>query len=292
MTRVVAVLVAVGLIVGAVLVRRAIDEDSGDDRSGPGETTALVLVCATELRAACETLDVEIRIEDAAVTADALARDTIDLDLWAVPAPWPEIVDDTRQRAGLEPLFGETTPVARSPLVAVGPEALDGCGWRCLGDRAADDLDLGARAATSGLGLLQSGALATGWFTTNDFATNDFDAAFSSWLAAIAAATTETDEPVTRLLQSQAFFDVALSFEAEAQTAFEGASEDRRAGLALLYPAPVAYLDVLVVDVGGGAGEQPSRLGAALTDAGWQSPSDDGPNLPRAGVLVALRDLL
>lgn len=295
MKRVIALVVAIGLIVGAVLIRRAIDDDTTATPSARPRGVDLVLVCAVELRDACEALDdVTVRIEDAAVTAAALSAGPSDVDAWAVPAPWPAIVDDTRARAGLEPLFDTgVEPVATSPIVAIGPVDLHGCDWRCIGDRANDDLDFGAPASSSGVGLLQVGALATGWFGTSDFATNDFDPAFTQWLQGIAAATTVTDEPVTRLLQSRAFFDVALSYQAEASPAFDTASEDRRAGLDLLYPAPVAYLDVLVVGIGGAPGDLASTIGESLVaEHGWQPIADEPNNLPRAGVLVALRDLL
>jgi hypothetical protein len=295
MTRIIAVVVAVGLIIGAVFVRRALDDDGGSSDPS-GEPVALV--CALELAPACRAVadeddDVEVTIEDAAVTAAALVGGTADIDVWAVPAPWPAMVDDTRVRAGREALFSsDDAPVARSPLAVVGPEDLADCGWRCLGDRAASGLDLGGPATSSGLGALHLGAFATGWFGSNDFATNDFDPAFTAWLDGVVSATAVTDQPVTRLLQSRAFFDVALSFEADAQAQLDAASADRSAGLALLYPAPVAYLDVLVVGLDGDAGDLPDTLGAALVDAGWQAPSLDGNGLPRPGVLLALQEVV
>jgi hypothetical protein len=295
-TRIVAVVVAIGLIVGAVFVRRALDDD-GNGSSDPTTDDPVALVCAIELERACNALDeddVEVTIEDAADTAAALVGGTAEVDVWAVPAPWPAMVDDARVRAGLAALFStDDAPVARSPLAIVGPDELVDCGWRCLGDRAASGLDLGGPAPSSGLGALQVGAFATGWFGTDDFATNDFDAAFTTWLDGVVSATVVTDQPVTRLLQSQAFFDVALSFEADAQAQLDGASADRSEGLALLYPAPVAYLDVLVVGVGDAeAGDVPEALGAALLDVGWQPPSPDGNGLPRPGVLLALQEVV
>jgi hypothetical protein len=101
---------------------------------------------------------------------------------------------------------------------------------------------------------------------------------------------------VTRLLQSRAFFDVALSFEAEAKAALASASADRKAGLALQYPAPMAYLDVVAVTVGTDRGgdviDLRSRMARALVDLGWQGPEQAPNGLPKAGVLVALQDLV
>ena len=295
MSRIVAVAVAVLLVVVAVVVRGRLDY-GGD--GGEARTVGAVRVfCATELRAACASLggDVDVTVEDAAATAARLqdATATPALDVWAVPAPWPSIVDETRTTAGLAPLFGAGgATVARSPIVLVGPEALGDCDWRCLGDRARTDLSVGGRGVRSGLGTLTVAAAAAGWFGGTDFATNDFDPAFTSWLDGLFEDLEVDDAPVTRLLQSRAFFDAALSFEAEAAPALDAASDDRKAGLALLYPAPVAYLDVVVVGAGDvDAGSVADDLGPALTDAGWGPPGDGTSTLPRPGVVVALRGL-
>ena len=302
MSRVVAVVVAVGLIVGAILFRQAIDEDDGG--TNPEGRPTIEVACAEEVRDACENLGFgaryDIVVEDAALTATGLsvpAGPTV--DIWVVPAPWPGIVDDNRVRAGHEPLFDDATVehVGRSRLGILGPEDLDGCDWRCIGDRVgAGDLRVGGRAAGTALGTLHLGALATGWFGTADFATNDFDGAFTTWLSSAVDAVATDAQPATRLLQSRAFFDAALTFEAEAAPALAAASEDRSAGLALLYPAPVASLDVVVVDVDGAlddaADDLPSSIAAALADRGWQPGSDEPSGLPRPGVLIALGGLL
>lgn len=303
MNRVVAVLAALGLIVGAIFVRRSLDGNGdGDGQVTDGKPTTMHVVCAEELRTACEALGFgprfDIDIEDAAVTADKLQQEGASdvLDIWAVPHPWPDIIDDARTRAGLTPLFADaSTVVGSSRLVAVGDPSLDGCDWKCLGERGAGGLRLGSRPlATSGLGVLTVGAAAAGWFGGPSFATNDFDPAFDRWLAGFVGATEETANPVTQLLQSRAFFDVALSFEAEAGPALENASPDRTEGLALLRPAPAASLDAVVVTAPNGLASESDDLAAslqqALAAAGW-SHSPTGPNgLPSPGVLIALRD--
>jgi hypothetical protein len=251
-------------------------------------------VCAEDFAAACPAMvgDFDVLVQDPAATADALSKpDGGDvLDAWVVPSPWPAIVDDNRQRAGLEPLFGaDPAPVARSAIVAVGPEDLADCDWRCLGDRAGDDLTLGGRSFESGLGTLTFAAAVAGWFGSADFAANDLDGEVLPWASGLVDALEQYDDPVTRLLQSRAFFDVALSYEAEAKAALDAATPDRKAGLALLYPSPVAYLDVLVV------GSAPGLVAVAtdvLRARGWTAPGDGPSGLPRAGVIVALRELV
>jgi hypothetical protein len=297
-SRIVAVLVALGLILGAVVVRNAID-DGGGDGSSDGPTSGVVrVVCSTEVYAACASLSptrYEVRSEDAPQTAAALvAGGDPGFDVWIAPRSWPGVVDDARSRAGSTALFADdASPVARSPLVTVGGDTGDSCDWKCVG---AGSFSMGAAAPTSGLGTIELGAAAVGWFGRPDFATNDFDAAFRSWLASFTARITTNDRPVTTLLQSRAFFDVALSFEAEARTALDEASPDRKAGLSLQYPAPMAYLDVVAVDV------DPNRarvaagvartVGSLLFARGWQEPASTSDGLPKPGVLTALRDLL
>lgn len=297
MSRIVAALVAIGLILGAVVVRNAID-DGGDSGNG-GPTSGVVrVVCSTEVYAACASLSpsrYEVHSEDAAQTAsDLIVGGDPDFDVWIAPRSWPGVVDDARTRAGSAASFADgASPVARSPLVTVGGDAVASCDWRCVG---AGSFSVGGAAPTSGLGTIELGAAAAGWFGRADFAANDFDAAFRSWLASFTSRIETNDRPVTTLLQSRAFFDVALSFEAEARTALDEASPDRKAGLSLQYPAPMAYLDVVAVDV------DPARarvaagvartVGSLLFARGWQEPASTPDGLPKPGVLTALRDLL
>ena len=101
---------------------------------------------------------------------------------------------------------------------------------------------------------------------------------------------------MTTLLQSRAFFNAAMSTEADARSQLDAASADRKAGLSLQYPAPVAYVDIVAVDV------DPARarvaagvartVGALLESRGWKAPASTPDGLPRPGVLAALRDLL
>lgn len=302
MNRVFAVAVAVLLIVGAVIVRGVIDDDEDGGNGNPDGRTTMRVVCAEELRDACEGLGFgarfEIEIEDAADTAARLATATAaDIpDIWAVPAPWPAIVDDTRVRAGRQALYSATPDVlASTRLAAVGPESLAGCDWSCIGERAGTSVRVGTRPlASTGVGVLTLGAAAAGYFGGPQFATNDFDPTFDRWLAGFTGAVTDSAGPVLQLLQSRAFFDVALSYEAEAAAALDAASVDRKQGLALLYPAPVVTLDAVVV-LGPGAsssdaGDLRSALGESLLTTGWSEPSTAPSGLPSAGVITALRE--
>jgi len=279
-SRLLALVGAIAMIVVAIVVRGAIDDDDGGGRAG-GDGGERVVVCVTELRTYCPSDGI---VEDAGRTADRLAGGE-DVDAWLTFDPWPSIVDDARTRAGLEPLFLERTGLASSPLVAVGPADRGDCDWACL---ASDpDLRVGSRPFdTSGLGLLHLGAIASGVVGTPAFATNDLVPEVRSTLARTIESTEASGDPVRQLLQSRAFFDVALSVQAEAQPALDAASADRRAGLALLYPAPVANA---VVVAAGDARLLPG-VSADLMAAGWGDGGVDAA-LPSFGVLAALRGL-
>ncbi|MEA3019003.1 MAG: hypothetical protein QOI47_527, partial [Actinomycetota bacterium] len=232
--------------------------------------------------------------EDATVTADRLSSGGgPGFDVWVVPEPWPEMVDAVRARGGLPPLFPQHAgPVASSPLVSITSSTAR-CDWKCVGTGASR---IGAVAPTKSLGLLELGAAASGHLGRADFAANDFDAAFQSWVTSFTGRIEATDQPTTRLLQSRAFFDIAITFEVEGHRELARASADRKAGLTLQYPAPVAHLDVVIVDVGAALADRardvPGALGAALRAEGWQAPDATPSGLPKAGVLVALRALV
>ncbi len=154
MKRVLAVLVAVGLIAGAYVLRTRVirpDEDPDVAGSETPDVTAppeagLVVVCATELGDACRELaDADVRVESAGATADALVAlargQSPDFAVWVTGASWPGLVDELRRAAGLPALFPSEMPViARSRLALAieegRQEALEAVcaevAWDCL----------------------------------------------------------------------------------------------------------------------------------------------------------------
>lgn len=109
MRSVLALVLAVAMIAGALVIRGG----RGGDAGLLGGDDTLSVVCASELEAACRALgdDVEVVVEPAGVTAASLsaADATVDADAWLTLAPWPEIVAGNRQRAGLDTL-SDTAP--------------------------------------------------------------------------------------------------------------------------------------------------------------------------------------
>lgn len=163
MKRLLAVLGAVAMIGGAVLVRGALTGDDGDGGgggNGSGGDGSTHLICATELADACAALaeedgDVTFDVEPAGDTAERLVdpafrADEADFDGWLTLQPWPALVELRRDLANQGAVLGETSDVlATSPLDIVGPsDRLDAlvsgvCDasegdplWRCFGDNA------------------------------------------------------------------------------------------------------------------------------------------------------------
>src|SRR5438094_9728006 len=105
--RALAAIVAVGMVVGALLVRSRLD----DNRQRKG--TVLRLVCVEELEQACDAIKadpgskVEVTIEPAGDTEARLVKPGLaDVDGWLVPAPWAGLVDGLRKRNPLPARFG------------------------------------------------------------------------------------------------------------------------------------------------------------------------------------------
>lgn len=132
--RIAALVLAAGLVAVAFVVRDR--RSGGGTDAGPGTSAGpttpggtnpsgtFTLVCASELRAACDAAalgaKVTVRVESAGTTAAALATAadprTV-LDAWLTVDPWPAIVDGRRLAGGLGGIFGaDTAPLAHSPV--------------------------------------------------------------------------------------------------------------------------------------------------------------------------------
>jgi hypothetical protein len=290
---------ALALIVAAVLVRDALDEDGGSaGGSSAGQDTTVV--CPTELADPCEVLedDVTVRVEPASITADGLTTaadaDEADADVWLAPAPWAEVVADARERAGAPALVGEPSAViARSPVVVAmwndRAAALErgACGepveWRCLGDVADRPWDavggesawgrvnVGLTDPETATGLVVLGGAASGYFDTADYAANDLDGEFSGWLGALGAQSGAAAADVVNqmLTRGPGQFSAVGALEADALGA---AGRD---GVRVIYPAPVATADLVAIPIGdaeAAAGDIAGNgdLRRALADAGWR----------------------
>ncbi|MGI8685699.1 MAG: hypothetical protein ACR2MO_11550 [Acidimicrobiales bacterium] len=315
--RVLAVLVAVAMVTGALFVRGDLDDD--DDA---GSSSSLRIVCATELAAVCEALDedggnrVDTQVEAAATTADRLTGLAPGLqpplDGWLVTAPWPAIVAEARDRAGREPFLVAGDVLARSPAVlavradrnevlgaACGGEA----GWKCLGEVAGKawtelpggkaewgKVKPGHPPVPTVAGLTVLGSATVGYFggTTNLSLTELEDSGFQTWLRRLEQARPEGGaSPFLTLLQRPSAFDAVGVLEAEAGPALLTARAPKPV---LLYPEPVATADVVLATTDGRPGDRLAELVSgttarrALADAGWRVEGEK----PAAGIKTSV----
>jgi hypothetical protein len=148
--RLLAVLLAVGLIVGAILLRRAIDGD--DDDSEPVTTSEsdgpTEIWCLDELRAACEAAyasddDVALEVMSMQRSFDRMVGGDVPAG-WVTFAPLPDMAKElSRGNGRVDPT--DSTLLASTPMVVASkPEQAqvlttacpDPTIWRCIGDHA------------------------------------------------------------------------------------------------------------------------------------------------------------
>lgn len=311
--RILAALAATGLVVGAVVVRRAIDDDPGDD-AGPVTTATEetdgdgpTVACIADLDAVCAALDTDrwqVRTESWTATLTAAAGGTPP-DLWITVAPLSGLLTDA----------GEPVAVASTELIEVSrtdrSAVLTGtCGtddlWSCVGAAAGEPwTELGGAAgwgsvlpgfadpAASAVGVLSLGAAAADYFGTEAFGSTQIesDDGFFGWFTRLAGSVPDdaTADPLALLLRRPS----AVNVVATTAAAFATLAGARAAEFTTAYPGPMARADAVVVATG--ERDVPDELVAELqdllTENGW-GPAIAGPNpLPSANTLVRLRSL-
>jgi hypothetical protein len=317
---VLAFVAAVAMVVGALAIRSSMDDggDTGANRSG-----ALELVCATELRQACELIDatqdgVNVTVEAATITADRLKsidRDKAEIDGWLAPGPWGELVNASRGPGTGELFAPSDAALARSPFVlAVWKDkraqlaCADPVDLGCLGDAVITrGFRLGAAADDQAEGVLGDAALGAGHIKNPNFATNDLgETDLADWLTGVDAGVDSVGRnPGGRSFAEMLAFGPAVAdgfLSTEAAVGPQLARAAKRNLLDLIQVAPVATADVQFAPSLGERGRRlaeivrSDRVRDALRSTGWRVtgdarplPKDDG--LPSAGVLQALRNV-
>lgn len=306
--RLFALLVAVGLVVGALWVRGdlSLAVPTGDGQQPAG---TIRVVCARELEPACADLEGqglgEISTQDVERTTAALAEETgPSFDAWLTLQPWPQLARDRRE-AGLDPLLGDDSAVlARSRvLVAVWSERAEvldaSCGaeltWSCVGDNAASSwADLGGeerwgplkagfnRPGEQAEGLLSLAQASGSYFDTGAFTSRQLQSpGYFAWLAQLSAAVrgASAQTPLdTMLTTGPASFDLTGVLEAVASQRMQRAAQ-RASGLELREAGPAMTADVVVVGVGE-AGQQAADAIAGpapevLARHGWRVEGEE-----------------
>jgi hypothetical protein len=306
--RLLALVGALVMIVAAVVVRVAVieDDDEGTSVDVGGGGGDLRVICATELRAACDALadDADVTVEPAGETearlAAASAGDDPGVDVWITFAPSAQIVRDTRERARLDPVLGpDVGPVARTPLVVTARRDRAAvlerhCGevtWTCIGDVAGQPWEeIGGQPAWgvvrpahrepvgSATGLLVLGHAVGSFLATPergaddvsrlDWETND---AFPAWFQRLEQSVPDDAfqprrDPFAQWLQLR-----GIGYDVVGTTEAEAVpgiarARDLRDDATVLYPAPMATADVVLAPVGDAA-EDATRIRERVSDA-------------------------
>ena len=299
MKRLLALVVAVGLVVGAWMLRdRVIDKDETRGTRTPDD--APTLICATVVRAACQQLAerglVEIiRTEDPGLTLDGLKVDKpFEADGWLVSQPWPGMADATDRSIG-----SISAAIARSPAVLVVPDrrptGLDcpqGVEWSCVVPFAESSPNFAYGTKNTTGGLLARHGIATGLIGRTDYASNDFE--FTDGFTGRFGAVERTARAVTSGRIGNLVNTIQTAAGSYSAVAVLGAdARELNDRFEALTPTPEITADVVLAG-------HPDRfdlddIGDALFATGWLRSGDNAPGgsngLPNPGVMVALRDL-
>lgn len=300
--RLVALVVAIGLVVVAVVIRRAIDDDTAtvstvntpatDQPTAPG--TGKVL-CASDLGRLCDELD--LQKEAPAETLKKIRSGDVTFDTWVTAAPWADLANASTNVFGKLP-----KPVAASPLQFYVVQAKTGdvtqaCGaapnWACVTAPGTRNFFAYDNPVTTTAGLLSLVQLAASVVKTTDFGTNDF-AQFESVVASIKRAQSISPSVDSALVDNgvQGFAAAAIvtAIEAVATKQSEAAQLKNK-----YLPAPATPLvaaELLVVTRAGvKAAIGNDRVKSEALKLGWKEDVPGRSTLPAADVLVQLQAL-
>ena len=303
MRRVLAVLGAVAMIVTAVGVRRAIENDDGED--GANADDKVVIMCADDLETYCAAFGdaVEVRVSTAAATAAAIRAGSLpeDVDGWVTSSAWLELLGDDADALG-DPERLATSPIGVAALAdragalddLCGRQPLWGClsasagaSWAELGQDVPGRLAVGIPSADTAIGLPVLTSVAAGSLGGVGFASNDFDADFRAQLASLVAASGGTDrDPVRTMVTQRGKYSAAGAPQARV-------AELRNDAVVLLDASPEVLATIVVVHVRGGD-DLPNTgpVRDALVAERWAAAN--GPDVPLAlkdGVMSALHEV-
>jgi hypothetical protein len=304
LAKLLAVVAAAAMIGGALWIRSRGDDDKDESSNRQGGRTFRV-VCVTELDTICHLLQrqgIDVEVEEAGTTADALAQGVPGYDAWITIAPWPEMVDVVRKQPEnqQDEVFDDVVPLASSDLVLLlaAKNLSSGCGWDCVVDASGQQQEIGIPSDDSGLGPQIIANAFSSHHGSTDFSRDDFASGTGKqWLDRLLAFPPASDAERRMATEGPAAYIAAGTTEQEARPAIDSPAGSKR-GLQLGSPELVARADVVVATVTGRPGTQQlvDRLAGqnarqVFTRAGWTAPAADGPTgLPAADLLVALRE--
>ena len=325
-----ALILAVGMIFGSLMLRNSLDTKSQTSNASGGSNSvdpdkAFRLTCASDLEVVCKGLEganpaLTVTIEQAGITADRLTAlaDGGDpgFDAWLTVGPWAEIVQDNRSftaNAG-EVLETPSAVLASSSADIVtlktDEQALtDSCGgaitWKCLGENQSlpQPQSIGMPSPNTGAGLAVLADATNSYFSADDYSAADFeDPAFISWFSQL------TKNPQNSQLGAQTVLVRALTAAGTYTTVGALSSEvaslptsSRRFGVisppkdAPSQPviAQVRLVPAQGIDTKSAVNQiDQEALTKLLEGSGWNTSSpDQASNMPEPGVLQVLREM-
>jgi hypothetical protein len=302
--RALALIVAIGMIVGAVLVRRAIDDDSSAaspaDSDPSSQATGRVL-CATDLGDVCTVLR-DATTEEPSVTVERLAKgEPLGADAWVVAGPWPQIAIERAARQGHSAgLTVAKSPIARTPLAfflrTAATDTVRGqCGaaidWKCLLKTASSARVDFEDPSASTAGLLAVVQQAASFYGSFDFGSNDFRL-FDRELAQLKSgrATAPSGATVFERFGLFSHADVLSGLNAVGNQQLQRAQFKDKLVSATAGPTVVA--DAVIALTVNTSPTKDDDVRSAFAKAGWTTTGLDSPaDLPTADVIIALQDL-
>ncbi len=272
-------------IVGAVLIRNAID-NGGSIGLGGRDTP---IVCDSAIARQCRAAlgDRTLTIEDPGATFDRLvAERTPDPIVWIVGRQWPEMLTAERNRTN-RPALGATTPtpVANTRLGLLG--RIDDCeplSWECVAS-SGRGTDIGLDSLDQTSGLASYSQVVAAYLGRQDFASNDFsDQGFRTWR-------TELSSHVDFVAGTQSVLDLFLTRPGmyDSVAALEADAIDLGRDEQLVVPDTGPSIDVVAIGLAGADVPGLDDLVDQLTGSGWRRGSGPPVEGPSPGVLTALR---
>lgn len=319
MKRLIAVIIAAALILGAVAIRRTLTsgEPSADEPSAHSARVTRLL-CAAELSKICSAisgpLEAEVTVEAPGQTVRRLAvGNALDADVWLTTHPWTEITSTTRPDAG------STTPIQRYSRLAVGGIAervaalTSSCGssltWKCIasasgkawgtaglgGQPTWGTFELGVRRQDSTAGLLAACALANEWFRGPNYSAADLDDTdeFRTALARLGAESGHSDDPATQMISQPGSFSAVADLNLETTIA-DAAQRDRYStvdDVATMSVQLAAYTPSESELTEASRSQLVQLATQAATDQGWRTGAPVALGTPRGAILERLATL-